>query len=252
MTPPLRASLLHLGSRGVHAAGVPGVRSMIAALFVIVDGVYSGRPDVECWDIMRDARKYAGPHAVVAHPPCERWGRYWSGGPSARVRRQLGDDDGCFASALASVRKWGGVLEHPEASHAWKAHGLFAPPKSGFWIQASDGIGWTCCVEQGHYGHKARKATWLYSVNCVLPSLRWGPAPCRVKMDQGYHSKEERARATKTGIVQGMSHRQRKETPQAFADLLLSTARTVGASDLRGEDPDQDSRQTRDLFMGML
>lgn len=101
---------------------------MIAALYVQPDGCYVGLPDVDPWDEARDARTYAGPHPVVAHPPCERWGRYWHGGPSARVRRVKGDDGGCFAAALASVRRWGGVLEHPEASAAWARHGINAPP----------------------------------------------------------------------------------------------------------------------------
>ena len=97
---------------------------MIAALYVESNGIYYGRPDVDPWDADRDARKYDGPHPVIAHPPCARWGRYWSGGPSASYKRKLGDDGGCFAAALASVRKWGGVLEHPEASHAWTTFGL--------------------------------------------------------------------------------------------------------------------------------
>jgi hypothetical protein len=81
---------------------------MIAALFVDKNGPYFGRDDVDPWDKERDARTYNGPWPVVAHPPCERWGRYWSGGPSAKTRRLLGDDDGCFESALRSVRTWGG------------------------------------------------------------------------------------------------------------------------------------------------
>ena len=208
---------------------------MIAALYVISDGIYSGLPDVDCWDEARDARTYAGPWPVVAHPPCERWGRYWSGGPSARVRRLKGDDGGCFAAALASVRKWGGVLEHPEASHAWKAHGLFAPPKAGGWIMACDGIGWTCCVEQGHYGHRARKATWLYAVRCELPSLKWGPAADKNRLDEVFHSAEERRRAIKTGVCQRLSSRQRKETPPAFAEVLITMARSAVRAANRGE-----------------
>ena len=200
---------------------------MIAALYVIADGVYSGRPDVEVWDVTRDARKYAGPWPVVAHPPCERWGRYWSGGPSARVRRKLGDDGGCFVAALASVRAFGGVLEHPEASHAFRAHGLLTPPKKGWWVPAGDGIGWVCCVEQGHYGHRARKATWLYAVGCTLPSLKWGRCGGKARLDEGFHSKEERRRATRTGVCQRLSHLQRAATPPAFAELLLSIARTA-------------------------
>ena len=86
-----------------------------------------------------------------------------------------GDDGGCFAAALASVRRWGGVLEHPEGSHAWAHFGLNKPPRAGGWIAADFEGGWTCCVEQGRYGHYARKPTWLlvYGVR-DLPDLRWG------------------------------------------------------------------------------
>ncbi len=226
----------------------------VAALFVETDGCYYGLPGVDPWDKTRDARNYRGPHPVVAHPPCERWGRYWHGGPSARVRKVQGDDGGCFASALASVRRWGGVLEHPEASAAWRAHGLLMPPKGGGWLTAGDG-GWTCCVEQGHYGHRARKATWLYTFGVpveALPALKWGPSASRVKLDVGYHSKEERAAAQKPPkgaspearearkewlawyaresgkewcCPERMNKTERTATPLEFRDLLLSLAR---------------------------
>ena len=201
---------------------------MIAALFVATGGCYFGLPDVDPWDVTRDARTYAGPWPVVAHPPCERWGRYWSGGPSAKVRKVKGDDGGCFASALASVRKWGGVLEHPEASAAWRAHGLVAPPKAGGWVSAHmlDG-GWTCCVEQGHYGHRARKATWLYAFGVEPPALKWGASEATLRRDEGFHSAEERRRAIKTGACQRMGKRERTATPLPFRDLLLSIARSA-------------------------
>lgn len=200
---------------------------LIAALFVATGGVYYGISDVDPWDIIRDARTYPGPYPVVAHPPCERWGRYWSGGPSARVRCIKGDDNGCFAAALASVRRWGGILEHPEASHAWNAYELRKPPRSGGWVRADVHGGWTCCVEQGHYGHLARKATWLYAVSVALPSLRWGPSQGGLCVDEGFHSAEERRRAVRTGIVQRLSHKQRLSTPIPFRDVLLTMARSV-------------------------
>lgn len=198
---------------------------MIAALYVLADGPYSKLDDVDVWDVERDARLYPGPHPVVAHPPCERWGRYWSGGPSAKVRRVLGDDNGCFEAALESVRTWGGVLEHPEASHAWSAHGLTKPPKSGGWIMADFVGGWTCCVEQGHYGHRARKATWLYAHGIELPRLIWGKSRAAGKLDQGYRSAKERRRAVRTGVCQRLSHRQRLESPPLFAEILVAMAR---------------------------
>lgn len=204
----------------------------VAALFVLPDGPYANRPDVDLWPESRDARLYAGPWPVVAHPPCQRWGRYWFGGPSARVRRTMGDDDGCFASALASVRRWGGVLEHPEASHAWDAHGLPAPPRWGGWIMDLWG-GWTCCVEQGHYGHPARKATWLYYVgDREPPALAWGPSAATVRLDAGFHSAAERAEAKAEAARNGttvqhspLSARMRALSPPQFACRMIALAR---------------------------
>ena len=198
----------------------------IAALFVMTDGVYSNLYDVDLWDIQRDARLYPGPYPTVAHPPCSRWGRYWSGGPSARVRRIKGDDGGCFLAALSAVRRYGGVLEHPEASAVWDAFGLIRPPRCGGWVVADWEGGWTCCVEQGNYGHQARKATWLYAAHIDVPSLRWGPSMASKRLDAGFHSTEERRRAIRTGICQRLSHRQRQSTPVDFRDVLLAMART--------------------------
>lgn len=200
---------------------------MIAALYVLKNGPYFGLEGVDPWDIDRDARKYDGPWPVIAHPPCERWGSYWNGAPMNPGKYKLGDDNGCFAAALSAVRKWGGVLEHPEGSHAWRKFALRTPPKYGGWVRADFLGGWTCCVEQGHYGHLARKATWLYAVGCTLPDLMWGDSGKRLRLDDGFHSTEERKRLIKTGICQRLSKRQRAATPDAFRDLLLGMARTV-------------------------
>lgn len=205
---------------------------MIAALFVQTDGVYFGLPDVDPWDEVRDARAYAGPHAVVAHPPCERWGRYWHGGPSAKVRRTKGDDGGCFAAALAAVRRWGGVLEHPEASAAWRHFDLNLPPKAGGWVAADFQGGWTCCIEQGNYGHRARKATWLYARGVELPRLRWGQARSAIRLDEGFHTSAERLHARTRGVLPmiRLGRRENAATPIAFRDLLISLAASVRVS----------------------
>jgi hypothetical protein len=206
----------------------------IAALYVEPAGAYIGVPGVDPWHEARDARLYAGPYSVVAHPPCQRWGRYWGGAPKTWPRLKKGDDGGCFAAALAAVRRFGGVLEHPEASSAWAHHGLNNPPRSGGWVSAGFCGGWTCCVEQGAYGHAARKATWLYAFGVeLLPSLRWGPAPGDfVRLEDGFHSADERRRAVKTGACQRLSKRQRAATPPEFRDLLLSIARSAQAESL--------------------
>jgi hypothetical protein len=202
---------------------------MIAALYVQADGGYAGLPDVEVWDEARDARRYDGPHPVVAHPPCQRWGRYWHGSPLKPHQFAKGDDGGCFAAALAAVRRFGGVLEHPAHSHAWQAHGLPWPPPEGWQMDVTGG--WCCRVEQGFYGHPARKATWLYAVGCELPSLHWGNGAQR--LDPVMLARHGYAKARRCGITAMAGGKRKTEirnaTPPVFRDLLLAIAGSVAA-----------------------
>lgn len=199
---------------------------MIAALYVEPGGAYCGLDSVDPWDEARDARQYAGPWPVVAHPPCERWGRFWHGSPRKPHQFKLGDDGGCFAAALTSVRRWGGVLEHPADSHAWAAFGLRRPPRAGGWVSADNYGGATCYVEQGHYGHMARKATWLYACGVNLPELRWGRLPQRLdpKMVER-HGYEYARRKGLVSMIGGKNKKAiRNATPPEFRDVLLRIA----------------------------
>ena len=105
---------------------------MVAALYVETGGCYFGLPNVDPWDEPRDARLYAGPHPVVAHPPCDRWHQL-SAVNNKRWGYTINEDGGCFAAALAAVRKFGGVLEHPAESRAFKFHGI-PEPVAGNWL----------------------------------------------------------------------------------------------------------------------
>lgn len=191
----------------------------VAALFVAKDGIYFGRPEVDPWDEARDARNYDGNLPVVAHPPCARWCRLAklveSLGGSA-----VGDDGGTFSSALESVRRCGGVLEHPAWSMAWAEHGLPAPPAFG-WHRDIHG-GWCCEVSQAAYGHRARKLTWLYYVGRNPPTpLDW-------------------SRPQFSGVVSGLANncgrpnserlwrREASATPERFAEALISLAINSG------------------------
>lgn len=197
---------------------------MIAALYVAGNGSYINVPGVDPWPIERDARLYRGPFPVVAHPPCQRWGKFWAGQPlfikQTGIRKTKGDDGGCFKAALAAVREFGGVLEHPKDSHAWAHFGLNKPPLHG---------GWTCCVEQGRYGHYARKPTWLIVYHCELPELDWGVS--EVRLDPAIVARMGIKRAQRLGEVGGRGGGKdsapRIGTPHPFRDLLLSIARTA-------------------------
>ena len=228
---------------------------MIAALYVQASGCYAGLPGVDPWPEERDARTYAGPWPVVAHPPCERWGAYATGGPSYRGTKVEGDDGGCFLAALLAVRKFGGVLEHPRGSRAWARFGLPKPSPTGGWTGPDLCGGYSCCVEQGHYGHAARKATWLYYVGPPPPELRWGSSQVPDPPDCPWSRSDVRTFLQKPPPGAGqawrdqrrawlrwrkenglrvyatpelMSRRQRAATPIEFRDLLLTLARLGG------------------------
>lgn len=191
---------------------------MIAALFVASGGCYFGLPDVEPWDAKRDARKYAGPWPVVAHPPCQRWSMLANVVQKIHPHLRIGDDGGCFASALKSVRRWGGVLEHPAESMAWPAHGLPRPPRAGWQFDFASN-GWACEVAQSAYGHRARKRTWLFYSGAVAPPpMTW--AKPRGEVWVSWLAKD-----TNPNRPPGMPKSERHLTPIRFRDQLLSTAR---------------------------
>lgn len=197
---------------------------VVAALFVESGGSYFGLEAVDPWDEWRDARRYAGPHAVVAHPPCSRWCRL-AGLVEARWGHRRGEDDGCFVAALAAVRRWGGVLEHPAYSDAWAAHGLARPPRGGGWVNADLDGGWTCHVEQGRYGHPAKKSTWLYARGVELPSLRWGATPgSQITAAVSWCGNRTWSGADRPRVGKRAASR----TPAAFVDTLLTIARSRG------------------------
>lgn len=211
----------------------------IAALYVATNGSYAGLPNLDLWDEARDARRYAGPYPVVAHPPCQRWGKLWAGQPlwikRTGIRKIKGDDGGCFKAALASARKWGGVIEHPWQSHAWPHFGLNVPPRSGGWIAADFHGGWTCCVEQRRYGHYARKPTMLLVYGVALedlPELDWGIG--ERQLDPAVVERMGLKRAIRLGEVGGRGggtdSAPRIGTPEPFRDLLLGIARSANVA----------------------
>ena len=191
---------------------------MIAALYVQTDGIYYGLPGVDPWDEVRDARQYAGPHPVVAHPPCQLWGSMayvnytrWGGD-----HNKPGNDGGCFEAALDAVNKFGGVLEHPKATRAWSKFGLDRPVPGG-WIKS--GQGWVCEVWQSAYGHKANKATWLYYQGNNAPeSLRWG-RPVGTHQIGG---PDQRGKSKNKPTISGKAA---SATPVEFRDELINLAK---------------------------
>jgi hypothetical protein len=191
---------------------------MIAALYIDPLGLYPRLPDVDAWGELRDARRYAGPFPVVAHPPCGPWG--------ALRHLYQGAEHDCGPRAVEQVRAFGGVLEHPRGSKLWRECGLPAPGEP-----ADCYGGFSVEVDQCAWGHVARKCTWLYIVGApraeVLAGIKTGGTPTH--WTSGSRDNPDRP-TTRRGApvppgIKVCSAQQRRRTPPAFAAWLLSIAR---------------------------
>ena len=189
----------------------------IAALFVHSNGCYIDAPVVDMWPEDRDARNYIGDVPIIAHPPCQLWGKMakinykrWGGD-----HNKPGNDGGCFKFALDTVNRVGGVIEHPAQTYAWNEYGLSKPEKNK-WVKS--GIGWVCEVWQSAYGHKANKATWLYYVGKSKPfDLIWDRP--KGSHQVGYYDQRGKSANKPT-----LNKKESNATPIKFRDELIKLA----------------------------
>lgn len=125
---------------------------------------------------------------------------------------------------------WGGVIEHPRGSHAWAAFGIHRPSSAGGWerVIGQQENAWTCCVYQGHYGHKALKPTWLYYVGRMPLPLKWGKPEGEFMTVAGTSFKSVAARREAEARGWKYSARLptalRNATPTPFRDMLIDLA----------------------------
>jgi hypothetical protein len=188
---------------------------VIAALYVDARGPYPKMDGVDAWDAARDARLYAGPWPVVAHPPCGPWGR---------LRHLCRNDDPQLAvRAVEQVRAYGGVLEHPVDSLLFRHCRL---PLPGEFPDAWGGH--TIEVCQCDWGHPARKRTWLYIVGAVeIPPIPPPREPTHwISGGRGREGKKAKTTPVPPGI-KVCSAQQRRRTPPAFARWLVELASSV-------------------------
>ena len=193
--------------------------SEITILFCRADSVYKGLPGCEVYDASRDARTWPGGTPVVAHPPCRLWGRLRH---FARAREPAAEQAlGLLAVAL--VRQYGGVLEHPATSTLWATAGL---PRPGAPADAAGG--YTVGVWQSWFGHRATKPTWLYIVGCAPDHL----PPLPFRLGEGTHiiTSSSRQRARRPHVTQA----EREQTPLGLALWLVAVARRTATDRARG------------------
>ena len=183
----------------------------VAVLFARADSVYKTLPDVDVYDMERDARTYDGPWPVVAHPPCRAWGRL------RHMANPRADERNLARLAVALVREFGGVLEHPAASTLWPAQQL---PEPG---QRDAFGGWTLPISQNWWGHRAAKATRLYVVGCE-PSDAPTPPLVLGEAEAVCGTSGRRTDGTRNTRRPEISKDEREHTPPELATWLVELA----------------------------
>ena len=123
---------------------------MIAALCVSRVSIYKTLEGVDCFDIDRDVRTFAGGMPIVAHPPCRSWSAY-----CAHQAKPLPGEKELGLWCVDKLRECGGVLEHPAHSRLFDAAGM---PKPG---EPERGGLWSLAVDQSWWGDTRKKKTWI-------------------------------------------------------------------------------------------
>jgi len=181
----------------------------VAALFCRADSHYKTLDNVDVYDMDRDARTYDGPWPVVAHPPCRAWGRLRT------FAKQRPDERNLARLAVALVREFGGVLEHPAGSTLWGAQGLPTPGRRDAFG------GWTLAAPQKWWGHKAEKETWFYVVGCEPNDMPELP----LVLGEATHVVQTKKREDYRPHI---TKAEREHTPPELAQWLVDLARNCG------------------------
>ena len=181
----------------------------VAVLFARADSHYKTLPGVDVYDMERDARTYDGPWPVVAHPPCRAWA-------TLRHHAQPRADERNLARlAVALVREFGGVLEHPHRTTLWEAQRLPAVGKRDAFG------GFTLVIDQNWWGHRAQKRTRLYVVGCDPTEV----PPLPLVLGDATHTVGLWSGRDKATCRPSIAKHEYEHTPPELASWLVELAR---------------------------
>lgn len=146
----------------------------------------------------------------MAHPPCRGWG-----GLSHMAKPRHGEKD-LARWAVAQIREFGGVLEHPKKSKLWADQSL---PEPG---QRDRFGGFTLPIFQSWFGHRAEKATFLYVIGVEpreVPDMPMilGEASHVVSSSRRWYRGHQ-------NLKPWITHAEREHTPPDLAKWLVQLA----------------------------
>lgn len=170
----------------------------ISVLFTRTNSIYN-QLGTDNWDIKRDAKKWPGGNAIIAHPPCRAWGNY------RHKSKPLPGEKYLTIWAIRQVRINGGILEHPRTSQIWKRLKIRPGQKPDHWG------GYAISIDQLWFGHRAKKDTWLYIKGINIMKLP------KIPLNLDYSITN----------IENMGKNEREATPIKLARWLIETATII-------------------------
>lgn len=177
--------------------------------FVADNSYYRLLPDLDLFDLRRNALSTKSNAPAIYHPPCRSWGR---------LRQFAKTPAGEHWLAVWSVlRMWryGGVLEHPAGSKLWSFMNLARPGQS-YDLHG----GFSVSLNQSWFGYPAKKNTWLYIVGCEISDLPEMPLSFNAITKTVSGSKNR-------NVLKELSHSERSRTTLLFNEYLISVLNTI-------------------------
>jgi hypothetical protein len=161
--------------------------------------IYHTISGVDVYCKRRPVSEFVGCCPVVCHPPCRLWGRLRQFAKSTQEQNER------YLARLCCdhVRHYGGVLEHPAYSTLWRDQGLPLPGE-----KSPEGC--TIAIPQYWFGHRGRKATWLFVARLQVSEIPL--MPYRLEAFD------------RVGVADGMGRSEREHTPAALAEWLVALA----------------------------
>ena len=177
--------------------------------FIADNSYYRLLPDLDLFDLRRNALSTVSSAPAIYHPPCRSWGRLRQFAKTPPGEHWL--------AVWAVLRMWryGGVLEHPAGSKLWSFMNLAHPGQR----YDSHG-GFSVSLNQSWFGYPAKKNTWLYVVGCEISDLPAMPL-CFNAISKTVSSSKNR------DVLKELSHSERSRTTLQFNEYLVTVLNTI-------------------------
>lgn len=177
--------------------------------FVADKSYYRLLPDLDLYDLRRNALSTVSNTPAIYHPPCRSWGRL------RQFAKTPSGEHWLAVWAVLRIWRYGGVLEHPAGSKLWTFMDLARPDQ-----RYDSHSGFSVSLDQSWFGYPAKKNTWLYVVGCEISDLPEMPLSFNAITKTVSSSK-------KRNVLKEMSHSERSRTTLQFNEYLVTVLNTI-------------------------